>query len=276
MHIGIWSRNLHYGVRPDEIARACEARGIKSLWVGEHTHIPVKALPRLADFQQDYFHIADPFISLMAAATATTTLKLGLGACLVVEHDPIVLAKTVATLDLLSNGRLLFGVGAGWIPEEMENHGTAWPQRFQVQAERVAALKAIWTQEEASFHGEFVNFERILSYPKPVQKPYPPILLGSSTPASRRRAAYDYDGWMPIDVVIDDLPAALDDLRQQALAAERDPAAIPVTLFTWDALTLERVERYRDLGIDRMVVVCPVDDYLPFLDQTAQLIQAVQ
>src|SRR5262249_25526263 len=152
---------------------------------------------------------------------ATTTIKLGTGVCLVVEHDPIVLAKTVATLDWLSHGRVLFGIGGGWNREEMEHHGTPFQRRWQVLRERVEAMKATWRQEEPSYSGECVHFERIISYPKPVQKPHPPIFFGGATARGRARAARYCNGWIPIDVLLDDLPAALVDLRHKAEAAGR-------------------------------------------------------
>ncbi len=150
MHLGVFSYNVEYGARPDELARAAEERGFESFWVGEHTHIPASRLtpyPGGEPLPKPYYHMADPFVSLMAAAAATRTIKLGTGICLVVEHDPIVLAKSVATLDWLSNGRVLFGIGGGWNREEMEDHGTPFDRRWQVLRERVLAMKALWTQE---------------------------------------------------------------------------------------------------------------------------------
>jgi probable F420-dependent oxidoreductase len=190
MHLGIFSYNVDCGARPDELARACEERGFESFWVGEHTHIPASRLtpyPGGDPLPRPYYHMADPFVSLMAAAATTTTIKLGTGVCLVVEHDPIVLAKTVATLDWLSHGRVLLGIGGGWNREEMEHHGTPFRRRWQVLRERVEAMKAIWTQEEASYAGECITFERIISYPKPVQQPHPPILFGGATAQGRAR-----------------------------------------------------------------------------------------
>lgn len=222
MHLGIFSYNVEYGARPDELARAAEERGFESFWVGEHTHIPASRrtpYPGGEPLPKPYYHMADPFVSLMAAAAATRTIKLGTGICLVVEHDPIVLAKSVATLDWLSNGRVLFGIGGGWNREEMEHHGTPFDRRWQVLRERVLAMKALWTQDEASFHGEFVNFDRAISFPKPVQRPHPPILFGGATAQGRARVVEYCDGWIPIDVLLDDLPAAITDLRRRAEAA---------------------------------------------------------
>jgi probable F420-dependent oxidoreductase len=222
--------------------------------------------------------MADPFVSLMAAAAVTTHLKIGTGVCLVVEHDPIVLAKTVATLDLLSNGRLLLGIGGGWNAEEMENHGTPFPRRWQVLRERIEAMKAIWTQEEASYNGEFVRFERIISYPKPVQKPHPPILFGGATAQGRQRVVNYCDGWIPIDVLLDDLPQAIADLQHRAEAAGRDPATIPISVFAFEVPTADQLKRYQDIGVERVVIVSPrrMADTLPFLDRLAALIPAIR
>ncbi len=280
MHLGIFSYNVDYGARPDELARACEERGFESFWVGEHTHIPASRrtpYPGGGELPKPYYHMADPFVSLMAAAAVTRTIKLGTGVCLVVEHDPIVLAKTVATLDWLSNGRFVFGIGGGWNREEMENHGTVFSRRWQVLRERVMAMKAIWTHEEASYAGELVAFERIVSYPKPVQKPHPPILFGGATAQGRARVVDYCDGWIPIDVLLEDLPAALADLRRQAEAAGRPTGSLSVSVFAFDGAHGDALKRYRELGIERVVLVAPrrMSDALPFLDRIAGLIPGV-
>ena len=279
MHLGIVSYNVEYGARPDELARAAEERGFESFWVGEHTHIPAARqtpYPGGEPLPKPYYHMADPFVSLMAAAAATRTIKLGTGICLVVEHDPIVLAKSVATLDSLSNGRVLFGIGGGWNREEMEHHGTPFPKRWRVLRERVLAMKALWTQEEASFHGEFVSFDRAISFPKPVQKPHPPILFGGATAQGRARVVEYCDGWIPIDVLLDDLPAAIADLRQKAQAAGRRPDQLSVSVFAFKPPTPDAVRRMEDLGVERVTMVAPrrLDDALPFLDRMATLADA--
>ena len=277
MHLGIFSYNVAYGARPDALARTCEERGFESFWVGEHTHIPASRqtpYPGGDPLPRPYYHMADPFVSLMAAAAATTTIKLGTGVCLVVEHDPIVLAKTVATLDWLSHGRVLLGIGGGWNREEMAHHGTPFQRRWQVLRERVEAMKAIWTQEEASYAGEFITFERIISYPKPVQQPHPPILFGGATAQGRARVVRYCDGWIPIDVLLADLPEALADLRRKAGAAGRSPASLSVSVFAFEGTQSDTLKRYRDLGVARVVLVAPrrLADALPFLDHTARVI----
>ena len=276
MHLGIFSYNVAYGARPDELARAAEERGFESFWVGEHTHIPAARqtpYPGGEPLPKPYYHMADPFVSLMAAAAATRTIKLGTGICLVVEHDPIVLAKSVATLDWLSGGRVLFGIGGGWNREEMEHHGTPFAKRWRVLRERVLAMKALWTQEEASFHGEFVNFDRAISFPKPVQRPHPPILFGGATDQGRARVVEYCDGWIPIDVLLDDLPAAIADLRRKAEAAGRRADELSVSVFAFKPPTPDAVKRMADMGVVRVTLVAPrrLDDALPFLDRMATL-----
>ncbi len=276
MHLGLFSYNVAYGARPDELARAAEERGFESFWVGEHTHIPAARqtpYPGGEPLPKPYYHMADPFVSLMAAAAATRTIKLGTGICLVVEHDPLVLAKSVATLDWLSGGRVLFGIGGGWNREEMEHHGTPFAKRWRVLRERVLAMKALWTQEEASFHGEFVNFDRAISFPKPVQRPHPPILFGGATDQGRARVVDYCDGWIPIDVLLDDLPAAIADLRRKAQAAGRRPDELSVSVFAFKPPTPDAVKRMEDMGVVRVTVVAPrrLDDALPFLDRMATL-----
>ena len=276
MHLGVFSYNVEYGARPDELARAAEQRGFESFWVGEHTHIPAARqtpYPGGEPLPKPYYHMADPFVSLMAAAAATRTIKLGTGICLVGEHDPIVLAKSVATLDWLSNGRVLFGIGGGWNREEMEHHGTPFARRWRVLRERVLAMKALWTEEEASFHGEFVNFDRAISFPKPVQRPHPPILFGGATAQGRARVVDYCDGWIPIDVLLDDLPGAIADLREKAEAAGRRADRLSVSVFAFKPPTRDAVRRMEDMGVERVTMVAPrrLDDALPFLDRMATL-----
>ncbi|MEM7407902.1 MAG: LLM class F420-dependent oxidoreductase [Pseudomonadota bacterium] len=280
MHLGIFSYNVEYGARPDDLARACEERGFESFWVGEHTHIPASRespYPGGGELPKPYYHMADPFVSLMAAAQVTTNLKLGTAISLVVEHDPITLAKTVATLDWLANGRLLLGVGGGWNAEEMENHGTPFDRRWKVLRERVEAMKAIWRDEEASYAGEFVNFDRIISYPKPVQPGGPPIYYGGATPMGRKRVARYCDGWIPIDVLLKDLPGALAALKQELEAEGRDPDSVPVSVFAFDNLGPEQLAGYAELGVERVTMIIPrrLDDALRRLDVLAGYIPAL-
>ena len=175
-------------------------RGFESLFVCEHTHIPVSRrtpFPGGGELPKRYSHTHDPFVALSFAAAATRTLKLGTGIALMPQRDPIITAKSVASLDQLSGGRFIFAIGGGWNVEEMENHGARYDTRFKLLRERVLAMKALWTQEEAEFHGEFVNFDPVWLYPKPKQKPHPPILLGGETDHTLRRVVEFCDGWFP-------------------------------------------------------------------------------
>ena len=273
MKYGVYQFSTDYAIRIDDLARETEARGFESLFVPEHTHIPVSRRspwPGGPNLPKEYWHTLDPFVTLTAAAAVTTRLKVGTGICLVIERDPITLAKEVASLDHFSGGRMLFGIGGGWNAEEMEHHGTDFGSRWKVLRERIAAMKEIWTKDEAEYHGKFVNFDKIWSFPKPVQKPHPPILMGGSGPHARQRAA-DFDGhWMPI-VGRDSIDEGIADLRQRAEKAGRDPATVTVSLF--GARPDEgKLAAWRDLGIHRALFNLPSagrDEVLPLLDKYA-------
>jgi probable F420-dependent oxidoreductase len=223
-----------YSIAPDDLARALEERGFESIWFPEHTHIPtsrVSPWPGGPDLPRDYWSAYDPFVALMAASAASTRLKLGIGVCLVIERDPIVTAKEVATLDRLCGGRFLFGIGGGWNAEEMANHGTAWRTRWRLLRERMLAMKAIWTSQEAEFHGEFVNFDPIWCDPKPIQKPHPPILIGGDGPTTFDRVVEFGDGWMPILRPNRNPVPRIPELHDRLRAAGRDPSSAPVSIF---------------------------------------------
>jgi len=279
MKYGVAMFPTDYAIPTDALARELEARGFESLWLPEHTHIPAirkSPWPGGADLPRDYWHTLDPFVALGAAAAVTRTLMLGTGICLVIERDPIILAKEVASLDFISGGRVLFGIGGGWNAEEMEDHGTPFSDRWKILRERIAAMKAIWTQEEAQYHGKYVNFDKLWSYPKPVQKPYPPILMGGSGPHARQRAA-EFDGhWMPI-IGRDPLDEAIADLRQRAEKAGRDPATVTVSLFGVRP-DEGKLAGWRDMGVTRVVFFVPSAlgaTVLPLLDQYAAVAKKV-
>jgi probable F420-dependent oxidoreductase len=232
---------------PSELARMAEERGFESLFFPEHTHIPASresSYPAGGELPPEYSRTYDPFVALTAAAAATERLLVGTGICLVVERDPIITAKEVATLDHLSGGRFLFGVGAGWNVEEMRNHGTDASHRFGLMRERIEAMQAIWTQDEASYSGRYVNFDRIWAWPKPLQTPHPPVLVGGNGPRVIDRVLAFGDEWMPNRIAGDDaFIARLDELA--ALAAEAGRGTIPVTLagMMHDPVRIERLER---------------------------------
>jgi probable F420-dependent oxidoreductase len=281
MDIGITMFATDYAMRPDDLAVACEERGFESIWFPEHTHIPASRLspwPGGAELPKEYWHTHDLFVALMAAAGATKKIKIGSGICLVIERDPIVLAKEVATVDQLSNGRLLFGIGGGWNAEEMENHGTNFRRRWRVLRENILAMKAIWTQDEAEFHGEYVNFDKIWSYPKPVQQPHPPIFMGGDGPTTFDRVVEFCDGWMPIGGRQSCGPSLAEKialLKRQAREAGRDPDSLPVTLFGVRP-DPELVSRMEQDGVSRILFSLPSaqeDTLLPMLDNMAALIR---
>ena len=277
MKIGIFIFATSYAMRIDDLARAAEARGFESLFVPEHTHIPASrrsAWPGGADLPKEYWHTLDPFVALMAAAAATTTLRVGTGICLLTERDPLVTAKAVASLDLLSNGRAELGIGAGWNAEEMENHGTAFKTRFAVMGERARAIKTLWTEPEPEFHGQFVDFDKVWSYPKPVQKPNPPILIGGETIHTLRRVVQYGDGWFPRARGGFDAAANVARLRAVADEAERDMATLSISVFGAPA-DAAALDAYREAGIHRAVLALPsadADTVLSLLDRYAQLL----
>ncbi|HEV2666355.1 MAG TPA: LLM class F420-dependent oxidoreductase, partial [Blastocatellia bacterium] len=224
MHFGIAMFATEYAISPSELASEVEQRGFESIWFPEHTHIPASRRtpwPGGGDLPREYWHTYDPFIALTAAASATTRLRLGTGVCLVIERDPIITAKEVATLDRLSNGRVIFGIGGGWNVEEMGNHGTDYKRRWRVLRERTLAIKKIWTEDEAEFHGEFVDFDPIWSFPKPLQKPHPPILMGGDGPTTFDRVIEFCDGWMPIGLRLVNVEEKIAALRRRAEEADR-------------------------------------------------------
>ena len=225
MKFGFYYFATDYSMPIVEVARALEDRGYESLFVPEHTHIPTSRRSPWsggAELPRHYSHTLDPFVGLGAAAAATTKLRLGTGICLLTERDPIVTAKAVATLDLISGGRFEFGIGAGWNAEEMANHGTKFETRFRVMVDRAKAMQAIWTQDEAAYEGEFTKFEPIWSWPKPVQKPHPPILLGGESKHTLRRVMEFCDGWFPRGPAFADPQAEMQRFRSAADEAGRE------------------------------------------------------
>lgn len=277
MRVGFTIFPTEYAIPLPELAVEAEGRGFESLWVSEHSHIPVSRrtpFPGGGELPKMYYDTLDPFVALAGAAAVTSRIKLGTGICLVVQRDPIHTAKEVASLDQLSGGRFLFGVGGGWNAEEMNHHGTPLEGRFGLLRERVEAMVAIWTHDEAEYHGERVDFDPIYMWPKPVQKPHPPIHVGGAFPAAARRAVRYGDGWLPIGGRQDDIPKQVPELRRMAADAGRDPASLEVSVF--GVVPKEKVvARYRDAGVDRVVIGLPPagrDAVLPILDDCTGLL----
>lgn len=232
MELGVVLMLGSAGLTPPELGRAVEERGFDSLFCAEHTHVPVGSSRADGRPVRPYADTFDPFVALSAAAAVTSRIKLGTGVCLVTERDPITLAKEVASLDRLSGGRFLFGVGAGWNRAEMANHGTDPRTRMALLADRIRAMKEIWTAEEAEYHGEFVDFGPLWSWPKPVQRPHPPVLVGGNGPGTEDRVLAFGDEWLPQSGPLADMAEfrrRVTALRQRAADAGRGP--IPVTVF---------------------------------------------
>jgi probable F420-dependent oxidoreductase len=263
-----------YAIRVGDLGRACEERGFESLWFPEHTHIPASRRspwPGGPNLPKEYWHTVDLFVAMSTAAAVTKTLKVASGICLLVERDPITTAKEVASVDHLSGGRVIFGIGGGWNAEEMAHHGTPFKERWKILRERVAAMKKIWTEEEASFDGSHVHFEPIWSWPKPVQKPHPPIVLGAHGPLAIKRVVDYCDGWIPIGVRAGDLKQGIEDLHRVAREKGRDPASISISVYGAPA-DPETLRGMRGLGITRVVFALPAkgrDAVLPLLDRYA-------
>ena len=276
MHVGVFYFPADYGIEPAELARALEDRGFESLFVCEHTHIPLSRkspFPGGGELPKRYSHTHDPFIALSFAAAATKKLRLGTGICLMAQRDPIVTAKVIASLDMLSGGRFELGVGGGWNVDEMENHGAKYETRFKVVRERLLAMKEIWTKEAAEFHGEFVNFDPIWSWPKPVQRPHPPILLGGETDHTLRRIVDHCDGWFPRATPATDPREFVGRLRQAASTSSRDWNSLSITVFRAPSDAAKLVG-YREAGIKRVLLEVPDlsrDEILRHLDKIAPL-----
>ncbi len=277
MKLGVSIFPCSYTIPPAELAVALEERGFESLWLAEHSHIPVGRTapwPGGPVLPQMYYDTMDPFVCLSAAAAVTTELKLATGIALVVQRDPIHLAKLVTSIDVLSGGRFLFGVGAGWGFEEMANHGTDHEMRFGLMRERGEAMKEIWASEQAEYHGEQVDFDPIFQNPKPVQKPHPPIHVGGVMPGGLKRAVRYGNGWIPIAGRGEFNPSAWLTARdEECERAGRDPAEVEVSVY---GAPHDRavVEQARALGVDRLVFGLPPDGadvVLPILDKLADL-----
>ncbi len=278
MKVGAFYFPTDYGIDISELARALEDRGFESLFLCEHTHIPVSRrspVPGGGELPRRYVHTHDPFVALSFAAAATKKLKLGTGICLVPQHDPIVTAKSIASLDQLSGGRFVFAMGGGWNVEEMENHGAKYDTRFKLLRERVLAMKEMWTKEQAEFHGEFVNFDPIWINPKPKQKPHPPLLLGGETDHTLKRVVEFCDGWFPRARGGFDPKIGIERLKKAAVAGGRDPKSLTITVFAAPA-DGAKLAPYRESGIDRVLLEVPDkgrDEILATLDRNAALIK---
>ena len=276
MHFGGAMFFTDYSMSAPELARALEERGFESVWAPEHSHIPLSRktpFPGGGDLPKPYYDAMDPFVVLAAAAQATKTIKLGTGVALIQQRDAIQTAKLVASIDQVSQGRFLFGVGGGWNQDEMEDHGTVYATRFKRVRESIEAMKEIWTKERAEYHGEFVNFDPMIARPKPVQKPHPPIHVGGAFPHGARRAIRYGDGWIPGGDIREVLPK----FREMAREAGRDPAGVEITMFGLGE-DLDRVKRLAETGVARVVPMFPpekADTVLPIVDRWTTIMKEV-
>jgi len=285
MKIGFSSMNTQFDPMPGQLAPALEERGFESLWMGEHSHIPVSrnsAYPAGGDMPEPYKHMRDPYVSLMSAAAVTSELRLATGIALLMERDIFSLAKSIATLDTLSGGRVLIGTGVGWNREEFENVNQApWDKRYGIMRETVAALRVLWTADEPAFAGEHISFEPVWSYPKPAQIGGPPILFGAMGPMGVSHSAQWAAGWLPVDIALPDIAASVASYRELLTEHGRSLGEAPITLQCMMRPTRDDLLRYQDLGIERVVVGVEIDkwgqaDHLfPMIDEIGSIISSI-
>lgn len=282
MHLAFSSMNTPNDPPPAELAVALEQRGFESLWYGEHSHIPCcrsTPYPAGGEMPDPYRQMMDPYLSLMTAANVTSTLRLGTGIALLMERDIFSQAKTIATLDRLSGGRVMIGTGVGWNQEEFENISPhPFNKRYAVLRETVAATRELWSREEAEYHGDYIDFDPVWPGPKPHQAGGPPVFLGAMGPLGRRHAAAWADGWYPVDVAMGDVPETLAAFREEVKQAHRDPDSVEINIQIMDTGNLDRLKEYRDLGIQRATIGVSMDLWdkpeavMPMIDEYARVI----
>lgn len=292
VNFGFVAIPTHYTIQPAEMARWMEDNGFESLFFGEHSHIPTSResqFPGGGELPQYYKEFFDPFVGLSAAAAVTTTLKIGTSVCLVPEHNPITLAKQVACLDRVANGRFLFGIGAGWNAEEMVDHGVEYKDRWKVTRESILAMREIWTKEIAEFHGQFVDFKPLWCWPKPLQDGGPPVLMGASSKWSPRRVVEYCDGWIPVDGIdgMAEIADGLEAIRTEANRMGRSMDEFDLSVITWVLTAYEqaapdaikRIHELLDLGFKRIVFLIEPgqpDEQWKILEQGAKLVREFQ
>jgi probable F420-dependent oxidoreductase len=282
MYLAFSSMNTPNDPPPAELATALEERGFESLWYGEHSHIPCcrsTAYPAGGELPEPYCNMMDPYLSLMTAANATSKLRLGTGIALLMERDIFSQAKTIATLDRLSGGRVIIGTGVGWNQEEFENVSPyPFNKRYAVLRETVEATRRLWRDDEAAYQGDYVKFDPVWPGPKPQQVGGPPIFLGAMGPLGRKHAAAWADGWYPVDVAMGDVVTTVAEFREQVKEAGRDPADVEINIQIMDTGNLDKLKEYRDMGIQRATIGVAMDLWdkpeaaMPMIDKYARVI----
>ncbi len=277
MNFGVYYFPTHYSMNIGDLAYELEARNFNQLLACEHTHIPLSRKTPFpgGDLPEMYKHTLDPFVSLSFAATQTKELKVGTGICLLPQRDTIATAKSVASIDRLSNGRFIFGVGAGWNQDEMENHGILYKDRFKIMEEKIEALKKLWTEEEASYKGNYVNFDPVWCSPKPVTNPHPPVILGGETDHTLKRVVTLADGWLPrADAKFDPFKEKKR-LDSAAISVGRSPESLSMTVFRAPT-DRDQLQRYKEAGVTTVLLDAPSEsreNILPILDKYTELMK---
>ncbi len=282
MHLGFSSMNTADDPAPGLLAKTLEQAGFESLWYGEHSHIPVSRrtpYPAGGDLPEPYKKMMDPYVSLMAAAAATTDLKLGTGIALLMERELFSQAKTIATLDRLSGGRVLIGCGVGWNEEEFENvTSLPWKRRYLALRETVLAQRALFTHEEPEYHGELIDFDPVWFEPKACRPGGPPVIFGAMGPLGVGHAAQWADGWMPVDVAMPDVAQGIADFRQKVADNDRNPDDVEITLVVMSPVTAELLKSYRDMGVDRCNIGVGMENWdkpeivMPMIERFSKII----
>lgn len=276
MKFGVHIFPTEYSIQPDELGKAVEERGLESLWFSEHTHIPVHFLvsERGASLPDYYWQTYDLFVAMTLAAASTRTIRIASGVSLLIEHDTILIAKEAATLDLISKGRFIFGVGAGWLESEMADHGVVYRTRFQLLVEQIKAIRQIWTTEESEFHGRFVNFDKLKAFPKPYQRPHPPVIMGGEGEKAMECAAEVCDGWAPWFLEWPQGKEKIAHLRHLAEARGRDPKSLEISIFEKSIPDKSILAEMEASGISRFILTIFAqnrEEALPRLDQLAKI-----
>jgi probable F420-dependent oxidoreductase len=287
MDLGFSFMNTPFDPPVVELAKALEERGYESLWTGEHSHIPVELktpYPGGGKLPEPYKCMQDPYVTLTAAAAVTTTLKLGTGIALLLERDVFSQAKTISTLDRFSSGRLMIGTGVGWNEEGFNNISSLpWNKRYGILRETVGALRNLWTDDEAEFHGDYIDFDPVWCNPKPAQTGGPPIVFGAMGPLGLKHTAEWADGWMPVDLMLgDNIAGGIEKFRDRVKAAGRQPEDVEITLQTLITPDLDTFKKYRDMGIERVVIGVEMDGWdrperiRPMIDKFAEFIPEIK